>query len=104
MKIEFTTPIHPVDNYSQRAFVMILNIILLSGNVVELNRNLIVNNDNPQYRKLSGYFQWTFNDYRFTLWQRTEFASSVCFNDKILELHFGSLVSQDLINSNKITN
>lgn len=95
MHIEFTAPVYPVDDCSERAFLEILNLILLSKHIVELNRQLIHRNTAPRYRQLSGYFRWSFAGNSFTLWQRTAFGSEECFRPEILSLHFGALLCRD---------
>lgn len=95
MNIYFTGPLFPTDPLVPRAFMEILNIILLSGNIVEVNQRLISRNIHPQYRSLSGHFRWSFADDRFTLWQRTEYNSDLCFTHSIFEIHFTSLVCKD---------
>lgn len=85
----------PVDPYSQLAFVEILNIILAARNIVDVNRLLINRNVNPKFGSLSGYFRWSFYGNHFTLWQRVEYNSPLCFNDRILDIHFGTLAAKD---------
>ena len=104
MNIHFTGPLFPTDPLVTRAFVEILNIILLSGNIVEVNQRLINRNIHPLYRSLSGHFRWSFADDRFTLWQRTEYNSSLCFTHSIFEIHFASLASKDRKRINTINN
>ena len=72
----------PVDPYSQMAFVEILNILLTARHIVDVNRFLINRNTNPQFGSLSGYFRWSFSGNHFTLWQRMEYNSPVCFSRK----------------------
>ena len=104
MNIHFTGPVFPTDSLAPRAFVEILNIILLSGNIVEVNQRLINRNIHPLYRSLSGHFRWSFADDRFTLWQRTAYNSEMCFTQKILEIHFASLACKDRTGINTINN
>ena len=85
MEINFKGPVMPIDPYSQLAFVEILNV----------NRFLINRNVNPQFGSLSGYFRWSFAGDRFTLWQRTDYNSTLCFNHRILDLPFGILAAKD---------
>ena len=91
MEINFKGPVMPIDPYSQLAFVEILNIIL----IVDVNRFLISRNVNPLFGSLSGYFRWSFAGDRFTLWQRTDYNSTLCFNHRILDLPFGVLAAKD---------
>lgn len=95
MEINFNGPVIPVDAYSQMAFVEILNILLTAGHIVDVNRLLIKRNASPQFGSLSGYFRWSFAGDRFTLWQRMDYNSMLCFNPGILEIHFGALAARD---------
>lgn len=104
MNIHFTGPLFPTDPLVPGAFVEILNIILLSTNIVEVNHRLINRNIHPLYRSLSGHFRWSFADDRFTLWQRTEYNSDLCFTQSIFEIHFASLVCKDRTRINAINN
>lgn len=88
-------PVMPIDPYSQLAFVEILNILLTAGHIVDVNRFLISRNVNPQFGSLSGYFRWSFAGDHFTLWQRTDYNSTLCFNHRILDLPFGVLAAKD---------
>ena len=85
----------PIDPYSQLAFVEILNILLTAGHIVDVNHFLISMNVNPQVGSLSGYFRWSFAGDHFTLWQRTDYNSTLCFNHRILDLPFGVLAAKD---------
>lgn len=104
MKMNFIGPIFPTDPCAVRAFVEIMNIILMSANIMEVNKRLIERNVHPHYRSLSGYFRWSFDNDRFTLWQRTEYNSTVCFGCRILEIHFSVLVCEDRVKANAISN
>ena len=95
MRINFKGPVMPVDPYSQLAFVEILNIILAARNIADVNRLLINRNVNPKFGSLSGYFRGSFAGDRFTLWQRMDYNSMLCFNPGILEIHFGALAARD---------
>ena len=95
MLIDFVSPIHPIDACSQRAFVEILNLVLLSDHVAELERRLAARDRDTQYRSLSGYYRWSFEDYSFTLWQRIEFGGERCFKTKILEIKHVTLICRD---------
>ena len=95
MEINFKGPVMPIDPYSQLAFVEILNIILTAGHIVDVNRFLIRRNVNPRFGSLSGYFRWSFAEDRFTLWQRTDYNSTMCFSHRILDLPFGVLAAKD---------
>ena len=95
MKIEFVSPVYPVDARSQRAFIEILNLILLSDHAAELKRRLRLREFDEQYRSLSGYYKWSFEDHCFTLWQRMSFGSGRCFKQEILSIHEVTLLTQD---------
>ncbi len=95
MLIDFETPVQPVDACAQRAFVEILNLILLAGDIDELSRLLHTNDRGDDYRRLSGWFKWSYADYSFTLWQRLEFGGRECFRNKILEIKHLSLACKD---------
>ena len=95
MEINFKGPVMPVDPYSQMAFVEILNILLTARHIVDVNRFLINRNTNPQFGSLSGYFRWAFSGNHFTLWQRMEYNSPVCFSRRIFSIHFGILASRN---------
>ena len=94
----------PVDPYSQMAFVEILNILLTAGHIVDVNRFLINRNANPLFGSLSGYFRWSFSDIHFTLWQRVEYNSPLCFSRRIFSIHFGMLASRDRKRDNTVMN
>ncbi|MDR2913618.1 MAG: hypothetical protein LBV74_02095 [Tannerella sp.] len=88
MKIIISNPIHPIDEYASKAFIQILNMLLLADNIVELNAWLIDFNISPQYRSLSGYFSWSFGNQKFTLRQRIRYGSQSLFKGDILEVSF----------------
>jgi len=88
MKISILNPIHPIDEYSAKAFVQILNMILLAKNIVELNSWLIDTDYCSQYKRLSGYFVWHFDNETFSLRQRIGFGKFSCFEGNILEISF----------------
>lgn len=95
MNINFLGPVFPTDHFAQMAFVEILNIILSANNIMDVNRMLIGRNANPSFGSLSGHFCWSFSDNHFTLWQRVEYNSPVCFRQRIFSIHFGMLASRD---------
>ena len=95
MNINFLGPVFPTDPYAQMAFVEILNTLLVANNIMEVNRMLIHRNANPAYGSLSGYFRWSYAGNHFTLWQRVEYNSPVCFGQRIFSIHFGMLASRD---------
>lgn len=92
MQIEFLGPVYRTSQSAFSAFIEILNLILSSDNIMELNKKLL---QRDQFRKLSGYFIWTFTDYTFSLWQRVDYGSDICFEHKIIELPFVALVCKD---------
>ena len=83
MNINFLGPVLPTDSFTQMAFVEILNIILTSDNIVDVNRMLIGRNVNPTFGSLSGHFRWSYANDHFTLWQRMEYNSPICFGPHI---------------------
>lgn len=95
MIIDFINPVQPVDGYSERAFIEILNLILLSDHVNELKRRLALQDRDGKYRSLAGYYKWSFDDYSFTLWQRIGYGSTEYFKDKILEVKHVTFICQD---------
>lgn len=104
MEISFKGPVMPIDPYSQLAFVEILNIILIAKHIMDVNRYLIARNVNPQFGSLSGYFRWSFADERFTLWQRTDYNSDMCFSYRILDMPFCMLAAKDKENDERVFN
>lgn len=97
MIIDFENPVLPVDKYAQRAFLEILNLVLLSDNVYELGQRLKLKEYGREYHRLSGYFKWSYARYSFTLWQRMEYQSPLCFRHKILEVKHITFITQGRI-------
>lgn len=97
MLINFETPVLPIDSYAQRAFVEILNIIILSADIEELSRRLRTRNYDQEYRRLTGYFKWSYAGNDFNLWQRIEYDSPHCFKNKVLEVKQYVFVTQNRI-------
>lgn len=95
MKISILNPIQPVDDYSAKAFIQILNMILLANNIVELNTWLIDANSCSQYKRLSGYFAWNFENETFTLRQRAGFGKFSCFEGNLLEISFYDILHKN---------
>ncbi len=95
MNINFLGPLFPTDHYVQSAFIEILNIITIANSITDVNRMLINRNVDSAYGSLSGHFRWSFANNHFTLWQRMEYNSILCFNHRILNIHYGALVSRD---------
>lgn len=95
MTIQITDAVCSVDSYSQLAFIEILNIIVLSEHIVELNRRLIAHDREKSGPRLGGYYKWKFSDNTLTIWQRTGYNSSICFTNKLLEVEFRSFVTPD---------
>lgn len=104
MNINFLGPVLPTDSFTQMAFVEILNIILTSDNIVDVNQMLIGRNVNPTFGSLSGHFRWSYANDHFTLWQRMEYNSPICFGQRIFSIHFGMLASRDRKRNNMIMN
>ncbi|MBF0649252.1 hypothetical protein IR083_10510 [Dysgonomonas sp. GY75] len=92
MQIEFLGPVYHTSQNAVNAFTDILNMILLSDNIVELNRNLL---QRDRSGKLSAHFTWSFADYTFSVWQRAGSGSDICFGHKLIELQFVTLVCKD---------
>mgnify|MGYP000690771440 CR=1 FL=1 len=104
MNINFLGPVLPTDRFAQMAFVEILNIILTANNIMDVNIMLIGRNTNPAFGSLSGYFRWSFADERFTLWQRTDYNSDMCFSHRILDMPFCMLAAKDKENDERVFN
>ena len=104
MNINFLGPVLPTDSFTQMAFVEILNIILTSDNIVDVYRMLIGRNVNPVFGSLSGHFRWSYANDHFTLWQRLEYNSPICFGQRIFSIHFGMLASRDRKRNNMTFN
>ena len=92
MQIEFLGPIYHTSQEAIQAFTDILNLILSSDNIMELNMKLL---QKDQSGILSGYFIWSYADYTFSLWQRVDYGSDICFGHKLIELQFVTLVCKD---------
>lgn len=94
MTLTFQNTVYPVDDQCGKAFITILNLILLSDNIVHFNRDLIAANRMAPYLLLSGYFKWSFTGCKFTLRQRVCYGSEVCFDDDILEFPYEYLLKK----------
>lgn len=94
MKAELLGPVHPVDDFALRAFVEILAIIVRSEHIVDLNRQLLQAGSDSRYRRLSGYFSWSFEGYRFTLWQRGSYGSPHFFDKWVLRIYFTDIIDR----------
>ena len=92
MQIEFLGPVYHTSQSAVNAFTDILNLIISSDNIMELNIKLL---QRDQLSKLSSYFIWTFDNYTFSLWQRVDYSSNICFEHKLIELQFVTLVCKD---------
>ena len=89
----------------KRQTLMNINfLILTSDNIVDVNRVLIGRNVNPTFGSLSGHFRWSYANDHFTLWQRMEYNSPICFGQRIFSIHFGMLASRDRKRNNMIMN
>jgi hypothetical protein len=100
MQIEFLGPVYPTGREAINVFTDILNMILLSDNIVELNRNLLQRNRSG---RLSAHFAWSFANYTFSLWQRVGSGSDICFGHKLIEMHYVTLVCKDRRRANITT-
>lgn len=92
MKINFENSPHPVDTYCGMAFMTIINLLLLSADVVELNSFLLRQDAIRPGIRLSGYFLWEYTESSFLVWQRMEYGCPECFPGKIIELPFQAII------------
>ena len=90
MNINFLGPVLPTDSFTQMAFVEILNIILTSDKIGRAS--------------CREHFRWSYANDHFTLWQRMEYNSPICFGQRIFSIHFGMLASRDRKRNNMIMN
>lgn len=95
MKIEHLSPLHPTDQRVYPAYSEIINILLLSRHIVDMNRMLIQRNIGHGYGSLSGHSHWSFRNDCFTLWQRTGYNRLTCFPQRIIVAHFSSISARD---------
>lgn len=100
MKIEFLGIVYPTSQEAVNAFVDILNLLISSENIMEFNTRLL---QKDQCCNLSAHYMWSFANYTFSLWQRVEYGSDICFEHKLLELQFVTFVCQDRIRAEIIT-
>ncbi|MFR3216450.1 MAG: hypothetical protein ACLTWE_07920 [Dysgonomonas mossii] len=100
MQIEFLGPVYHTSQEAINAFTDILNLILSSDNIMELNNKLL---QRDQFGRLSGYYVWSYADYTLSVWQRVDYASDICFDHKLIELQFVTLVCKDRRRSTIIT-
>ncbi len=99
MQIEFLGPVYHTSQSAVNAFADLLNLIISSDNIVELNQRIL---QMDQLSSLSAYFIWSFANYTFSLWQRIEYGSDICFEHKLVELQFVTLVCKDRRGMNMI--
>lgn len=92
MQIEFLGHVYQTSQSAVNAFADIVNLIVSSNNIIELNRKLL---QRDQFSRLSAYFLWSFSNYTFSLWQRLDYGSDICFEHKLIELQFVTLVCKD---------
>ncbi len=92
MQIEFLGPVYHTNQSAVNAFADILNMIISSDNIMELNKKLL---QRDRSGRLSGYFIWSFDNFTFSLWQRVDYGSDICFEHKLIELQFVILVCKD---------
>lgn len=95
MWINHLSPLYPTGPCVHRAFAEILNIILMSRHIMDVNRMLIERNISPEYGSLSEHFHWSFRNDCFTLWQRTEYNRHTCFPQRLIALHFAAIAAKD---------
>jgi len=92
MQIEFLGPVYPTSQDAIKAFTDILNLIISSKNIMEVNKRLL---QEEYSSSLSAHFVWSFSNYTFSLWQRIAYGSDICFEHKLIELPFVTLVCKD---------
>jgi hypothetical protein len=92
MQIEFLGPVYHTSQEAVNAFTDILNLLISSNNIMEVNKKLL---QRDQFGRLSAYFVWAFSNYTFSLWQRVDYGSDICFEHKLLELPFITLICKD---------
>lgn len=92
MQIEFLGPVYPTSQEAINAFTDIINLIIASYNIMEVNRKLL---QIDGFGRLSGYYIWSFSNFTFSLWQRIEYGSTICFGHKLIELQFVKLICED---------
>jgi hypothetical protein len=100
MQIEFLGPVYHTSQEAINVFTDILNMILLSDNIMELNKKLL---QRDQSGRLSGCYIWSFDNFTFSLWQRVDYGSDICFEHKLIELQFVTLVCKDRRRANITT-
>lgn len=100
MQIEFIGPVYPTSQEAVIAFTEILNLIITSDNIMELNSKLL---QNEKFGRLSAHFIWSFANFTFSLWQRVDYGSEICFEHKLIELPFVTLVCKDRRRANLTT-
>lgn len=100
MQIELIGPVYPTSQEAVIAFTEILNLIITSENIMELNRKLL---QNDGFGRLSAHFIWSYANFTFSLWQRIEYGSEICFEHKLIELPFVTLVCKDRRRANITT-
>lgn len=95
MKIEFTGPVYPINQFALQAFAEILNSTLAAEHVTNLNRILAVRDATSEERKLGSYFKWNFDNRCFNLWQRTSYNSDVCFGQQVFRVDFNEIGNKE---------
>ena len=100
MQIEFIGPVYPTSQEAVIAFTEILNLIITSDNIMALNGKLL---QYDGFGRLSAHFIWSFANFTFSLWQRVDFGSEICFEHKLIELPFVTLICKDRRRTNIIT-
>ena len=92
MQIEFLGPVYHTSQEAIDAFTDILNLLVSSKNIMDVNKKLL---QRDRFGGLSAHFVWSYANYTFSLWQRVDYGSDICFEHKLLELPFVTLVCQD---------
>ena len=96
MKIKFMSSIILTDQIVARTFVEIMNVILMSKNLGEMNMNLNRHPSSHEYRALTSYFRWHWAEDHFVLYQKIEYNSPLHFKTPLLVILFGDIQANDI--------
>ena len=103
MKIEFKSAVTVTDRRVARAFLELLNTILLAENPADLNLKLLQMPIHPEYGRLMGYFRWNFEGMTFSIDQRTGYHETCYFPGHILTVSFHELLKSNPANNQQMT-
>lgn len=97
MKIEFSGPVYPINQFALKAFAEILNTILTAEHALGLSNQLTLRDASvyDDERTLNGYFKWVFDNRSFRLWQRTSYKSDVCFPQQIFKVDYAEIADKE---------